>query len=399
MSHDARFSIIPGWIITDPRLKPRSLQVLCLLGRHTDKHGWCRRSQVKMADQLGCARSTVQAAIDQLCDMGVVQKHIEESRDGRDSAHSYRVIYDAPPPSGYAFDAWAEEDSQEINPVSEAETATPPADISAPPAGPEPAPPAGPEPAPINDPYLTTPDKPEREGAGARSPEDRKKIIREFDLWLPTWPTYPNGSRDAALSRWMDLTPQQRADCIAKTPVFVAAVRQRKAGNFTYPAVYLRERAWERLDNPRDEIGPPTTHAPFSKPWMAALLAEVSRPMATKWPVMTAFQRLKASESAEAARLVEMERRTKYGWPKATAMLSDPKPISIPAHLVCASDAFGPVKPDSDLADRWKAMFERNGWPWSTAGVNMLQLPAGEPDEAMAQFQARINEVRGDDAA
>lgn len=35
--NDPRFSIIPGWIVTDPRLKGRDLQVLCLLGRHIDK--------------------------------------------------------------------------------------------------------------------------------------------------------------------------------------------------------------------------------------------------------------------------------------------------------------------------------------------------------------------------
>ena len=88
----ARFAIIPGWIVTDTRLKGRDLQVLCLLGRHTDKLGWCRRSQVKMAEQLDCARSTVQASLDRLSIIGVVEKHLEVSKDGRDSAHWYRVI-------------------------------------------------------------------------------------------------------------------------------------------------------------------------------------------------------------------------------------------------------------------------------------------------------------------
>jgi len=53
---DARFFNIPGWIVTDPRLKRRDLQA-CPLGRQTSrKHSWCRRSQVKMAEELSCAR-------------------------------------------------------------------------------------------------------------------------------------------------------------------------------------------------------------------------------------------------------------------------------------------------------------------------------------------------------
>lgn len=34
-----RYSIIPGMAVTDPNLEGRDLQVLCLLGRHTDRDG------------------------------------------------------------------------------------------------------------------------------------------------------------------------------------------------------------------------------------------------------------------------------------------------------------------------------------------------------------------------
>jgi len=49
---DYRYSITPAAAATDPRLEPQDLQVLCLLGRHTDRNGWCQRSQVKMAGEL-----------------------------------------------------------------------------------------------------------------------------------------------------------------------------------------------------------------------------------------------------------------------------------------------------------------------------------------------------------
>jgi hypothetical protein len=92
----------------------------------------------------------------------------------------------------------------------------------------------------------------EREGASANSDDDRKKIEKAFLKWHPTWPAYPNGSEDAARKCWFDLTPEQRASCIERTPAFVTAVKASKGGKFTYAAVYLKERAWERLESTVD---------------------------------------------------------------------------------------------------------------------------------------------------
>jgi hypothetical protein len=240
----------------------------------------------------------------------------------------------------------------------------------------------------------------EREGASAIPDEDPKKVERKFKAWYPTWPIYLQSSERAARSAFFALTPEERAECIAKTPAFIAAVRATKQAKFTYAAVYLSERAWRRMEDPQDEIGPSTTHAPFSRPWVALLLAEVLKPMATAWPVMTAYQRHQASSSSEAARVVEMERRSKYGWPKASQMVSEQKPATVPALLVGISEQFTGVDPKSDLAASWKAMAERMGWPWPTSGFNRLQLPAGQPDDAIAEFQKRLNEGKGhDDAA
>ncbi len=135
----ARFSIIPAWIVTDQRLKGSDLKVLCLLGTHTNKEGWCRRSQVKMAEQLKCGRSTVQDSLNRLYEIGAVEKRVADSRDGRDSAHWYRVVLDREVASN-AFSAWEEEEDEEFNPISSVENGTPPAGIPAPPAGPEAAP-------------------------------------------------------------------------------------------------------------------------------------------------------------------------------------------------------------------------------------------------------------------
>lgn len=95
---DPRFSIIPAGAVTDSNLEPRDLQVLCLFGRHIDDKGWCRRSQVKMAKEIGCARSTVQASIDRLVTAGWLEKRVDNDPHTpgiRASAFEYRVLLDS----------------------------------------------------------------------------------------------------------------------------------------------------------------------------------------------------------------------------------------------------------------------------------------------------------------
>lgn len=96
MSHP-RYSIIPGGAVTDPRLEGRDLQVLCLLGRHTDKLGWCFRSQVKMAHELGCGRATLQRSLARLLSADWIDRRVEQGH----SCYAYRVkIYQDDPAIG-----------------------------------------------------------------------------------------------------------------------------------------------------------------------------------------------------------------------------------------------------------------------------------------------------------
>lgn len=78
-----------------------SLKLLCYLGRHTNKGGWCRVKQKKIAEDLGLARSTVQANLDLLYERGWVEKRAEgwegvPANPGRQpfAAYSYRVVID-----------------------------------------------------------------------------------------------------------------------------------------------------------------------------------------------------------------------------------------------------------------------------------------------------------------
>ncbi|WP_316229030.1 helix-turn-helix domain-containing protein [Bradyrhizobium sp. SZCCHNR1070] len=92
-----RLSIIPAGAIFDRSLEPRDLQVIGLLGCHIDKAGWCRRSQVKMAAQLGCGRASVQRSLERLVDAGWVEKKRPpwSNEAGQPSnSYMYRVVLD-----------------------------------------------------------------------------------------------------------------------------------------------------------------------------------------------------------------------------------------------------------------------------------------------------------------
>ncbi|MBB3288172.1 MULTISPECIES: helix-turn-helix domain-containing protein [unclassified Rhizobium] len=404
---NARFSIIPAWIVTDMRLKGSDLKVLCLLGTYTNKEGWCRRSQVKMAEQLGCGRSTVQDSLNRLANIGAVEKRKVDSADGRDSAHWYRVILDRVLGAD-VFTAFDEEDEEEFGPRSGSQagctpagTPAPPAGIPAPPAAPRPAPPAGSGPAPIND-TLNDPSN-DRERARDAGEEDLKKIQRDFKRWYPTWPTYIGDSEDAAWRAFQALTADERAACLDRTPEFISAVKAIK-GKFTYASVYLKGKAWEKLGDPRSELATPVVHNPYSRAWMALRLAELLKPMATAMPVLTAFQRAQVAAGGDAARQVERERREKYGWPKVNTMhqfAERAQGVTVPAQLVVISEGFERLHRDSEQAAAWQELHARKGWPWLPLpqGVNWLFFPAGEPAEAMAEFERAISEGRDNDHA
>lgn len=89
-----RYSIIPAAAVTDTRLQGRDLQVLCLIGRHTDRQGWCRLRQGVAADALKVSRSTVNRSISRLCELGYLEIRQHWRPDGGQGTSSYRVRMD-----------------------------------------------------------------------------------------------------------------------------------------------------------------------------------------------------------------------------------------------------------------------------------------------------------------
>lgn len=89
-----RYSIIPAAAGTDRRFKGRDLQILVLIGRHTDRNGWCRLNQGKLAALLDLSRSTVNRSISRLCELGYLEIRQQFRADGGQAASSYRVRMD-----------------------------------------------------------------------------------------------------------------------------------------------------------------------------------------------------------------------------------------------------------------------------------------------------------------
>jgi hypothetical protein len=240
----------------------------------------------------------------------------------------------------------------------------------------------------------------ERERA---SEVDGKKIEREFKIWYPTWPTYVGDSEDAARKEWHRLTPDDRSRCTERTPAFIAAVRATK-GKFTYASVYLKGKAWEKLADPKSEVASPSVPNPFSKAWSACRLAELLKDVSTVMPVMSKFQQGELQAGGAKAEALMLDRLRNYGWPKVNTMHQralNAQGVTVPAPLAVISESFVQVRSDSAQALRWKALHERKGWPWLPIpkGVEWLFFPAGEPEEAISEFERAISEGRGNDDA
>ena len=194
-----RFSIIPAMAVTDRRLKPRDLQVLCLLGRHTDNNGWCCRSQVKMSKELDCGRSTLQRALDRLYEAGYLEFRVNERASGASAAHDYRVVID-PKEADHGDDCSLEVDSKnaaELTPESEPELRETPLPIYGHPLptdGP-PCPPMSGHPLPAYEraPMLTTQDK-RISGVVARALAREEGVSQKTDT-LPETDLVDRGKR------------------------------------------------------------------------------------------------------------------------------------------------------------------------------------------------------------
>lgn len=240
-----RFSIIPGGAVTDARLTPRALQVLCLLGRHTNDAGWCARSQVKMAKEIGCSRSTIYDALELLLEAGWIEKQ-HNGRGGRDAdsashpfaACSFRVRLDRNDLPQHI------KDGDEFASEPEGGAAPERQGVPVPPAGG-----AAPEPAPLEGlPSEGISSEPERE-TRARA----RKQAEGLANFEARWPTAAADDRHKTAYAWEALTDTEREAALAGIGPFLANLKQHKRSGIPAGWKYLEQKRWmliERKDEP-----------------------------------------------------------------------------------------------------------------------------------------------------
>lgn len=462
MSTGPRLSIIPGWIITDPRLKGKDLQVLCMLGRNANtRHGWCRRSQVQLAKALDCSRSTVQAAINRLVDIGALERREVVEKSGRDSAHWYRVVYDSVVDSP-AFDAWDAEDEQEFDPNHEVENRATPAGRSAPPADPGQAPPADPGPAPINVSSLTPHDKRNQREARAREPSDghgsvNAALIKRVQNFCTgegykegKWPKWTGSTIGHITQQFAKLTQEQQDAACEGRDVFLAKCERDRVRKPMPVANYFRDLVWEMLtDADRTEFSAkhgvhggcaPSVNGRIAAPifgpvWaVARMVPLLSRPApvepANREKVLKAYDTLASYSQSRA----EAYAQRKGLWIGADGVLNFPENFDeieyrnavlaegypevnrlheaarnrekavVSARYEGLKDLAEPVKVGSAMWKAWHDLHDQRGLPWvpDPGSFPVVYFPKGGPDglrEFEMAVKAAISMERGNDNA
>lgn len=117
-----RYSIVAGDFAEDQRADVSHFRVYLIVGRHTDKAGWCRLKQITISERIGLSRETVNRKLKDLCKWGYVEKRPHDAK-GKSGGRSfwYRTIMDrGVPPSDLGPDDDPNEDagndSDELNP-------------------------------------------------------------------------------------------------------------------------------------------------------------------------------------------------------------------------------------------------------------------------------------------
>ena len=87
---NGNFFIVPNSIF-QKKLKPRYVAVYCCLTMHSDKNGYCYPSRRLIAEECSIDRKTVDTAIGNLLELGLIEK-ANRSIEGKKTSNHYRVL-------------------------------------------------------------------------------------------------------------------------------------------------------------------------------------------------------------------------------------------------------------------------------------------------------------------
>jgi DNA-binding transcriptional ArsR family regulator len=263
-----RLSIIPAGAVTDRSLEPRDLQVLCLLGRHIDKAGWCVRSQVKMAGELDCGRSSVQRSLERLAEAGWIErKRRDGGNDGeqQSAAYAYRVRLDIDDAASIESTAIEEENSladrapsdEEQVPASHDEAANQ-ADLSTGvPTDGQGCPAMEGHGCPPIAGHITSLSKRE----GERDARARDRLARGLVDFEARWPSAAADDRQRTAYAWAELSDDEREDALKGIAAFLDNLKRHGRDKVPAGWRYLEQRRWTLLEKPTTE---PESFAPLA---------------------------------------------------------------------------------------------------------------------------------------
>lgn len=394
---NARYTTVPNHVFEDTRL---SMDARWLLGYLLSKpDNWT----IVIGDIIkkgNCGRDKARKMLTELVDCGYAER--EQTRDeGRFSATAL-VIFDEPRAAS-------------DNSGGESVASLPQPEMPSP-VKPSPVLPSPGKSAHSNNSYLENTDN-QQEGdareADLKNDEDPKAVARAFKRWYGDWPTRKVDSAYAAEKAWFLLTPEQRAECIAKSPTYIERANATKGVKVPWAGPYLTGRDWEKLDDPKSDVAAPVVHGPYTRAWHAGRCAELLKPISQTLPQLPGMLRQIVEKGGEEAERILADRRRKYGWPKVSTMderAGDRKGATVPPQVFRVSEDFDTTRRDSELAAAWGRFFDRQGLPFPAVpqGVDWLffpPVPAEVTDldmavvEAWAQFEQQITEGRTDDAA
>jgi hypothetical protein len=271
-----RFSIIPAAAVTDKDLSHTAFRVLCLLGRHTNDAGWCSRSQVKMARELGVGRATIYDAFQVLYE----RTYVERRPNGRGSrqpeegehpfsAYSYRVKLDRDDLPGRIKDAVGDEGE---GAAKAAGGAGPPAGGAAPPAPLE----------GISAEGISS--EPERESARVREEMPVGKFLKK-------WPTAAVDDVTRITKGWQGLNADGQRKALDGIDPFLAKMKADGRTKIIAGWKYLEEQRWLLLEG-NAPAAPEQHHVlTWSREWWAALFHRIATNQNTSFMVRYALER------------------------------------------------------------------------------------------------------------
>ena len=394
-ARNARYAAIPNHVFEDDRL---SMEARWLLGYLLSKPDNWTVVVGDIVKKGGCGRDKARKMIAELVEFGYAER--EQSRaDGKFGA-SNLVIFDEP----RSPDEGQSEPSDSVAFLPQTEMPAP--------AKPSPVKPAPAKSAHSNNLESSNTDyQQERDARDEGSEEKPEAVERAFRRWYAKWPTRDKDSEYAARKAWQKLSPEQRAECIAKSPTYIERAEKAKI-SVPWGGAYLSGRDWEKLEDPKSDVALPIVHGAYTRAWHAGRCAELLKPASATMPALPPLLRALVAEGGEKAEAILRERRVKHGWPKVSTMderAQDHKGMTVPPNVFRISESFTSTRRNGELCAAWERYFARSGLPWvpAPAGVEWFFFPPIAADttdldaavsEAWAAFEQQVNEGHSNDA-